>query len=368
MSQRILITGARAPAALHLARLLDGAGCVVVMADSLRWPIAAASNACQSYIRLPSANGAQHMYCDALQDALEKHKIDLVIPTCEEVFHLSALWDSKDMSAKLFAPKMSLLRAAHSKSTFIELAASLGLAVPQTWLLQSTDDVRALEMQTSNLVFKPVWSRFATEVNLRPQQVDITPSKAKPWIAQEFVAGEEVCAYAVAVHGKLTMLSCYLPICRAGKGAGIAFKPVVDPNIHDYVRRFIEGTDWHGQVAFDFIRRSDGTVVAIECNPRATSGVHFFDAPQAFADGVFQGEVCAPQASQTLAIKAAVLLYGPNRFGANHRQMQDVIAWPGDPRPTRRQFLATLEIAALALRHRISLTAATTHDIAWNGD
>lgn len=32
-----------------------------------------------------------------------------------------------------------------------------------------------------------------------------------------------------------------------------------------------------GQIAFDFIEESDGTIRAIECNPRATSGITLFD-------------------------------------------------------------------------------------------
>jgi NADP-dependent 3-hydroxy acid dehydrogenase YdfG len=49
----ILITGARAPVALHSAHLLHGAGRKVMLADTPARPIAAASQACARYHRLP---------------------------------------------------------------------------------------------------------------------------------------------------------------------------------------------------------------------------------------------------------------------------------------------------------------------------
>ena len=372
MTLRVLITGARAPAALHLARLLHGAGHRVITADSLRWPLAAASDASAAYVRLPPANGLCGIYGTAIRDALRAHNIDLVIPTCEEIFYLAALWERENMPATLFAPRMQLLRSAHNKFAFVATAQSLDLAVPKTVLLQSNDDVSALKTPSQDLVFKPVWSRFATDVLVQPGNVLITPTAANPWVAQEFIAGQEQCVYAVAVKGRLVMLSSYQPTYRAGKGAGIAFKPIVDAGIRAFVERFVEGTAWHGQVSFDFIKRSDGTVVAIECNPRATSGIHFFDAPMPFANALLEGVMCKPEVTQTLGVKAAMLLYGPSQnlrgCWRDINEMADVIARPDDMRPARRQLLATLEFAAIALRNRTSLTQATTQDIAWNGD
>ena len=372
MTRRILITGARAPAALHLARLLVAAGHHVVMADSVRFPIGAVSRACRSYVRLPAANGPSEIYGSAVAQALTDHAIDLVIPTCEEGFHLAHVWAGRPMQASLFAPDLSALLSAHNKFTFAELVASLGLNAPETRLLERSDDLNTLDKPTQDLVFKPVWSRFATQVAIRPLQVSIRPTATAPWVAQDFVSGDEVCAYAVAVKGTLVALSAYRPTHRAGRGAAIGFVRDDDIAIKDFVQAFVKGTGWHGQVSFDFIRRPDGTIFAIECNPRATSGIHFFDTSSGFVAAALSGVPAAPTVTTPLGVKAALAIYGsfqrPRAIWKEIAQMQDVVAWPGDPRPARSQFLATLEFAAIALRHRIGLTAATTHDIAWNGD
>ncbi|MEL6683947.1 MAG: hypothetical protein AAFN63_07385 [Pseudomonadota bacterium] len=372
MTSRVLITGARAPAALHLARLLHGAGHHVLMADSLRWPVGAASNACATYLRLPAANGPLDTYADAIADALQAHQIDLVIPTCEEVFYLARIWGQRQMPAPLFAPSFDTLATAHNKYAFVQLAASMGLNVPQTWELTCHRDLEALPVPADQLVFKPVWSRFATRVSLRPAKPICQPTPADPWVAQRFVAGKEVCAYAIAYQGHLVAVSAYRPTYRAGKGAGIVFVPDQDPAIADFIRRFVAVTAWNGQLSFDFIRQADGTITAIECNPRATSGIHFFGQAEGFANGLLRGQACAPDVTDCLGVKAALALYGPLqhpfRVWRGMARMGDVMTWPGDMGPVWRQVLATLELGAVALRHRISLTAATTHDIAWDGD
>lgn len=368
---RILITGARAPAALHLARLLHDGGHHVVMADSLGRCISAGSRACSAYVLLPAANGDPTDYEAALRQAIKANAIDIVVPTCEEVFHLAGLWARKEMGASLFAPDMAMLTRAHNKFAFTQLAASLGLAVPQTVLLTTEDEVDAVRGQVADLVFKPVWSRFATQVLIQPHSVNITPTLADPWVAQSYVEGTEICVYAFAHAGRVAGVAAYRSIYRAGKGAGIAFEPDDDPAVADFVTRFVAGTGWTGQVSFDLMRVADGSLVALECNPRATSGVHFFRAPSAFA-GAFMGHgFAAPDVSGLQAVKAAMWLYGPRQnltnFWSDMVRAQDVLAWPDDPVSTRRQLVAMWEIARIAMRQRIGMVAATTYDIEWNG-
>lgn len=369
---RVLITGARAPAALHLARLLHGAGHHVVMADSLRHTISSVSQACTAFALLPAANGDRAVYAAAVRAAIAAHAIDLVVPTCEEVFHLAAIWRDTPMDAPLFAPDIALLTQAHSKFAFTALAASLGLAVPDTRLLQSASDVAALRAQLASLVFKPVWSRFATDVLMCPKRVKIAPTPARPWVAQDFVAGDEISVYAVADAGRLMGWAGYRSLYRAGKGAGVAFARDDDPAVGAFVDRFVAGTGWTGQVSFDLIRQPGRDLVAIECNPRASSGVHFFRQPAAFAQAFNGTASVRPDVTGVQAVKAAMWVYGPlaapRRFWTDIKTASDVLDWPNDPAPARKQIAATCEIARLSLRHRVGLVRASTYDIAWDGD
>jgi len=376
----VLITGARAPVALHLARLLDGAGRRVVLADTPARPIAAASKACARYHRLPPPRFEPQAYAEAIEALIRKENVGLVIPTCEEVFHLALTWRGRAMPARLFAPGIGLLAEVHHKHAFIKLAEKLGLTVPETKLLQSPDDLRALRGRSRELVFKPVWSRFASHVLLRPapeKLMAITPSPAKPWVAQRFVEGAEISAYAVAREGRVKALALYRSLYRAGKGAGIFFERVEDDAARDFVERIVAATQWTGQISFDLMRQADGKVLPLECNPRAVSGLHFFHDPARFADAVLgDGPEVLPDVTAPQTVRLAMWIYGLpaalrsgglGRFRQAVREGRELLDWPGDPAPVKAQWPALAEIGGAALRQRISLQAASTRDIEWNG-
>ena len=111
--KRVLITGARAPAALEWARLLHSAGVYVVAADALRYPLTRFSNAIDAYELLPAPADDSVAYGQAVDGVCKRHNIDFVIPTCEEVFYLAHQTDN--ISAKLLAPNFNTLRTVHNK-------------------------------------------------------------------------------------------------------------------------------------------------------------------------------------------------------------------------------------------------------------
>ncbi|BCM18481.1 hypothetical protein [Mesorhizobium sp. J8] len=376
----ILITGARAPVALHLARLLHEAGHRVILADTPVRPIAAASKACSRYHRLPPPRFEPQAYAEAVEALVRAEGVELVIPTCEEVFHLALAWRGRTMPARLFAPGIELLEQVHNKHSFIRLAERLGLAVPETTLLNSRDDLKAMRARSRDLVFKPVWSRFASHVLLRPTPdfLDaIAPSPATPWVAQRFVEGEEISAYAVARDGRLKALALYRSPYRAGMGAGIFFERVEDEAARELVERIVAGTAWTGQISFDLMREPGGRVLPLECNPRAVSGLHFFRDPARFVDAVFgDGAEVAPDVTAPQTVRLAMWIYGLPaalrsgglaRFRQAMREGEELLDWPGDSAPIGAQWTALAEVARLALRERISLQAASTRDIEWNG-
>lgn len=375
----------------HLCHRREGSGCVahgaafaraghrVHLGDSLRHPLAAASRLHQGYHRLPPFRFDLAEAAAALAERLSAEKVDLLVPTCEEVLYLGQIWRDRDMPARLFAPGFDLLEEVHNKHRFILLCAKLGLPVPRTRLLTTPDEVQALLPVPSDLVLKPVWSRFATQTAIRPglqRLARIRPSLAFPWVAQEFVAGEEVSVYAIAHAGRITAFSAYIGLIRAGVGASVCFEPVRDGGAEDFARRFVEGTGWTGQISFDLIRRPDGTVLPLECNPRATSGLHFFRDPAALSRALLGEGSADPDVTRPQGVRLALWLYGGaqvlkpggwRRFGRAVTEVQDVMDWPGDRLGVVSQLRPFAELSRLAMRHGISLQAASTRDIEWDG-
>src|SRR5439155_26248657 len=131
-----------------------------------------------------------------------------------------------------------------------------------------------------------------------------------------------------------------------------------------------------GQIAFDFIETADGRLFAIECNPRATSGIHLFaDDPEfvrAFlgeAPGLLQPR--RGRASRYTLLLAAVAPRSwarLRRWAAAFLGGRDVFFRADDPLPFVGQFAAFAALRRRARRYGVSLAEASTLDIEWDGE
>jgi predicted ATP-grasp superfamily ATP-dependent carboligase len=374
----LLVTGARAPVALHLARLFAAAGHRVWLADTHRFPLARATRFAEGYVRLPSPQHDVAAYGRAVEAAVAAYGIDLVVPTCEEIFFLAAARDLHGSEFRLFAPPFETLAQAHHKADFAAQAMGLGADPPRTHLVSSVEELAAIS-DAAERVLKPAWSRFASRVLVRPtsqQLAALHPTPADPWLVQDYLPGEEICCYAVACDGGLLAFAAYRPLHRAGLGAGIAFEPVEDHAARQFVAGYALRQRWTGQISFDFRRDAHGALHVLECNPRATSGLHFFASEDGLPGTILAGTPATPTDLRPMTVPLALLLYGlpaavrqgsVPAWWADFRSMGSILAYPGDRSFTGAQLLALVEIAMIAVRYRRTLQQAATFDIEWNG-
>jgi hypothetical protein len=383
MTRRVLITGARAPVAAELAGLFNRIGAEVHVADSTPLLLAAGLKCVAGGHRLPPARDDVRAYGEAVAALVERLGIDLIVPTCEEIFFLAAARDAGHR-VPLFASPLATLRSVHDKFAFIELASHAGIAVPQTRRLTSKEEVDELADRSRELVFKPCFSRFGTEtrVGVAPNKLaDVQPSAASPWIAQQRLHGEEVCAYAVALGGKLAVFSAYRPCHRMGRAASYFFEPVDLPEGERIAAAVIEATAFHGQISFDMIRTPERGLLPIECNPRATSGLHLLaDQPELAARmldgkpgcGVLRPAPDVQPAMISLAmwvsgLPRAALSGNVGRWRRDLARGRDVLSFPENPLTGRacKMFAAYFRESFATGR---TMREFTTADIEWNGE
>ncbi len=378
----ILLTGGRAPATLDLARSFHAQGHRVVVAESLRHSLTAASRAVHATFLVPPPRQQPTAFVEALAEIIRKEKIGLLIPTCEEIFYVAMGRERLAGLCTVFTEAIERLRLLHDKGRFIETAQSLGLPVPETRRVESAADLRAAFARWPRLVLKPVYSRFAARTLILPPSSiafdSLRASPTSPWVAQEYLAGQPICTYSVAHAGQLTAHTAYRSEFTAGQGATIHFQHIDHPATLAWVSQFVQAFGFTGQIAFDFIE-TEGTVRAIECNPRATSGVHLLNAaprfPTAFFDG---GASCIfPPIQPAPMLASAMLLYGLpaalKKGGLDYwwqafRSGRDVIFRRGDNRPALAQWRSLFHFVALGWRHKITALEASTLDIEWNGE
>ncbi len=333
---RILITGVRAPVALDLAGALATAGHEVHGADVFANAMMRGRLAGFHTYAAPRFD-PQSFRRDA-EAILARLKPDLVVPLCEEVFY----WAQLD--APLFAPPLETLMRLHSKYEFARLAAELGLDVPQTerttrWAPES--------------VYKPEFSRFGTRIHIRPtHDPKLENDPQNPWLRQDYIDGEDLSFYAIAHGGQLRAVAAWRSAWRTHGGASYYFDPVDDPQLWNIARTLVQALDLTGQISCDLRRDMNGKLWLLECNPRATSGLHLL-APEALAEAFLSDGPPLAAGAQPACLGLAMTLYGVPEAVVTGRLAQ----WQAD-RKRARDVLQGVTAAALADSLGYSLKAA----------
>ena len=377
----ILLTGGRAPAALELARAFHKAGHTVFMAESLRGHLSQPSNAIKANFIVPAPRQEKEAFLAALKKIVTENKIDLLIPTCEEVFTIAM--GREQLPCTVFVEPIKKLKTIHNKWTFVINAIEHGLSAPETMLINTMDDMFHAYAQWKELVLKPVYSRFAARTLILPPLKQaasmLTFNANSSWIAQGFIKGQEICTYSIVHNGHITAHSAYPSTFTAGQGATIAFQHIDHPAIYDWVNRFVKKNQFTGQIAFDFIETADGQIYALECNPRATSGVHLLASHPQFIEAFLNPQLncITPDNDHSYMLSTAMLLYGlPAAFKKNKFvnwikiffTSSDVILDFKDPMPFILQFRSILTYLSLARKEKITPLEASTFDVEWNGE
>lgn len=378
----ILLTGGRAPAALELARIFHAVGHRVLMAESTPHHLSEPSRAIERNFHVPPPRQQTGAYIDALKRIIIEQRVDLLIPTCEEIFYVAMGHDVLAQYCTVFVEPIEQLRALHHKWMFACRAQEYGLAAPETMLIERLNDLREAFDRWDALVLKPVYSRFASQTIICPSNfasvshLKITPDA--PWVAQKFIEGQQICTYSIVHNGKLVAHTAYRSEFTAGQGATIVFQHEDHPGALAWVEQFVSRERFTGQIAFDFIEAADGSVVALECNSRATSGVHLFARtprfPQAFFD---ESTAClTPQSAESCMLITGMLIYGLPAAIKNGKvrewaqalfQSRDVVFNSHDPLPALLQWRGLVHFIRLGRQQRISPLQASTLDIEWNG-
>ncbi len=375
----ILLTGGRAPVALDLARAFHRAGHTVFMAESLRGHLSQPSAAIKASFVVPAPRQETGAFLAALKKIIDQNQIDLLIPTCEEVFHIAKGLD--DLPCRVFTEPLTKLDSFHNKWKFALAASGCGLRVPDSMRIQSRDDLLHAYALWKELVLKPVYSRFASRALILPQLRDVlsTLKFESDWMAQKFIAGRQFCTYSVCQNGRVTAHATYPTIFTAGQGATIAFQHVEHPAIFNWVRKFVERFNVTGQMSFDFIQSAEGELYALECNPRATSGVHLLASHPQFVESFLDAEVhcITPLEHSATMLASAMLAYALpaalrkselRSWAKTFFTSDDVIFDAKDPLPFLLQFRSLLFYLKLAREKGISPLEASTFDIEWNGE
>lgn len=373
---RIAVLGARAAGALDWARALTLTGHEVYAADTVANPPVRFSLACREYWKLPSPRLDLEHFGRVLLAHCKKAKVDGIIPVCEESFALASLSSILSEQCPVFSSDLPLLSEVHHKGRFADLSRKLPCSAPSTHTLKNQTDLNRFSHDCADWVFKPAYSRFATYTRIGPQSISgIKPSPSAPWVAQRLVRGQELCSFSIFRRGRLQAHVTYRHRARLGLGAGVWFEYVSQDQILEFATEFGIKTGYHGQAGFDFIQDQDGKIYVIECNPRATSGIHAFSQhPALLVEALFGApkSVLIPRSTPRQHTLPSLLSW----LGSNHSSLslkhilsaKDVVFHSDDPMPFLAQPLLYFEFLAKMLSTGKNFQEVSTEDIEYNGE
>jgi hypothetical protein len=377
----VLITGARAPIALDLAHSFHAAGYQPHLADCIRPWTAHWSRFGRSQLHRFAPPRTQFSAFTAdIARFVDRLDPVLIIPACEEVFYLAEAAATLQLHDRVFAPPLTLLRQLHSKIAFASLVQSCGLTGPATRRVTSRAALQEWVPHAASLVFKPEFSRFATNTLVRPTPgalAKINPTSKTAWAVQDFIEGTEICLWSAARHGQIVAFAAYQPRWRLGHSSSFYFEPDHDPKLLEFCKIIAQRTNVTGQLAFDIIRDPTGTIHPLECNPRGVSGIHLFAATPSLARAL-TGEAelaLAPIMPRHLA-PAMWLLGAPRalgrgqwpRFRSDLRRSSNALTFTGDHWSNVAAILDAMRFLTIGLRNGRTAAGQSTDDIEWNGE
>jgi len=286
----VLLTNGRFPVTLDLARQLKSAGHTVYVVDPMHYHVCKFSIDVKGSYQVPAPHKDTAGYIKGLKRAIQESKADLIIPMHEEIFVCAeAARKDEEISSRLLAPPFKKLVRLHSKWELSKFLAFNGLDCPHSLLCKSYEDLENLD-RSREWALKPVFGRASSNVfHLKageplPQAgvngVDI--SDDNHYLAQEWLKGERYCSYSVLQDGEVVAHGAY-PVKDTIDGSScVYFESVEHSGIFDYVKRVAAALPGvSGQLAFDFVEttatgETPSRLAAIECNPRATAGIHLW--------------------------------------------------------------------------------------------
>jgi predicted ATP-grasp superfamily ATP-dependent carboligase len=284
---RVLITDSDNRSALAATRSLGRAGYDVTTAGEHRASLAAYSKHSNRFCAYPSPHRDPEGFVTAVLEAVERLKIELLLPMTEVTTLLLTEHRARlPAHCTLPFPDQAALKAACDKGQMVSLAQRLGVPTPATLTVNAPDEIDAIAKELEfPIVVKPARSRVRTPTGwistsvsyahdlaaLRAHLVRL-PLAAYPLLLQERIAGPGVGFFACYANGKLVAQFAHRRLREKPPSGGVSVlreSIAVDADALQHGTRLLDALGWHGVAMVEFKRDlRDDSLRLMEINAR----------------------------------------------------------------------------------------------------
>ncbi|MDB5937223.1 MAG: hypothetical protein JWQ01_4567 [Massilia sp.] len=230
-------------------------------------------------------------FVDVLADTVRRYAIDAVLPVHEEIFVVTR-HRQRFAPALVIAPEFTDLMRAQDKYQIFELARSLGVCTPETFLLTSSLSPRqAATALGYPMIIKPRFGSGASgvmvigaEAELPRAETLMHPANFGRLIAQQWVSGHGAGVGALMWAGRLIAASGHKRLREIPIGGGTSTARVTYESraLLDVAERMLVASGLQGVAMVEFrVDDVTGRHWLLEINPRYWGGL-----PTGIASGV----------------------------------------------------------------------------------
>ena len=250
--------------------------------------------------------GDDPAYIDALLDICRKEKVDVLLPIMS--VELNSLAENRArfeaVGTKVSVSDSKGLAIANNKRLLLDFIRGGGLPCADYTVVHSIDELEEAAVKLGypdnrvcvkatngsgsrgfRIVDETV-SRFDSFLHEKPSSGVVrlqellsvlAEAEALPeLLVMEYLPGSEYSVDLLADRGK-SLVTCSRRSLRMENSIMLEAEIVDNSAVTDLCDRVTELLELDGCIGFDLKERADGTPVIMECNPRLTAGVPFFD-------------------------------------------------------------------------------------------
>jgi predicted ATP-grasp superfamily ATP-dependent carboligase len=284
----VLILDGNQNQAVASVRSLAHAGHTVFVGESASWSKAGWSRSAAGSVQYVDPKLDTRAFLNNIVEFVGHNPNTLVLPMTEATT-LPVSTHRAELAAAgavLVLPAHSDLLRAFDKDETTRLAASLGISVPRTVLVNNEEQaVSASKSVKYPVVLKPKTSETAVEGKVRtggrPRYAraeaemlaayrDIA-SRASEVLVQEYVPGEGTGYFALMHHGELRAEFAHRRIrdvYPTGSGSAVRVSVEPDPEIRRVSLAMLSALHWHGVAMVEYRKQSGSPPVFMEVNGR----------------------------------------------------------------------------------------------------
>ncbi|MEM1244426.1 MAG: hypothetical protein AAGG80_06385, partial [Pseudomonadota bacterium] len=179
---------------------------------------------------------------------------------------------------------------------------------------------------------------------------------------------------SIAIEGQVKAHVTYEPMYRIPGSASMYFKAINHDKVANFVKNFVKKFNFTGQISFDIIDNNDN-IYLIECNPRASSGLHLLyqsNLANAFQKKIFQLIVNEKPSMLSYAMYLSALprslkLSALKKWRKNFLQAREIIYDKTDKSFFIYQFFTLFELMLYMLVKRSGFRHISTYGINYDG-